>query len=69
MRWILLVSLVALPACTEAIHLRNPATGQVATCGNHPLAFPVYATIASTHDQECVRDFKEQGFVRVPGAN
>lgn len=60
--------LVSLSACsTEAMYMRNPKTGQVATCGNHSLAFPIYATIASTHDKECVQDFKEQGYVRVPG--
>jgi hypothetical protein len=68
MRWLSLVLLAMLAACTtETIYLKNPATGQMATCGSHPLAFPIYATIAATHDQECVRDFKEQGFVRAAG--
>lgn len=55
---------LTLAGCTEAIQMRNPATGQVATCGNHSLAFPIYATIASTHDHECVQDYKDQGYVR-----
>src|ERR1700722_18304088 len=59
------VILLGLSACsTEAIYMKNPATGEVATCGAHPLAFPIYATIAATHDQECVRNYKDQGFVR-----
>jgi hypothetical protein len=58
--------LLATAGCTETISMRNPATGEVATCGAHPLAFPIYATIASTHDRECVQDFKEQGYVRAP---
>jgi hypothetical protein len=66
--WLFL--LIALSSCTtETIHMRNPVTGQVAECGGHPLAFPIYATIASTHDAECVRDYKEQGFVRSPTGN
>jgi hypothetical protein len=69
MRLIGLIFLVALSGCTEAIHLRNAETGQVATCGDHPLVFPIYATIAATHDGECVRDYKEQGFVRVATPN
>jgi hypothetical protein len=55
---------LALGGCTEAIQMRNPSTGQVATCGNHPLAFPIYATIAATHDHECVQDYKDLGYVR-----
>jgi hypothetical protein len=31
----------ALAGCMEAIQMRNPATGQVATCGNHSLVFPI----------------------------
>jgi len=61
----LMAGCVALAGCTtEVIQMRNPTTGQVATCGNHSLAFPIYATIASTHDHECVQDYKEQGYVR-----
>ena len=56
MRWFALLLLVMLPSCTTGtIYLTNSATGQVVSCGGHPLAFPIYATIASTHDRECVR--------------
>ena len=58
--------LASLPACTEEISMQNPATGRLATCGDHPMVFPIYATIASTHDKDCVQDFKEQGYVRIP---
>jgi hypothetical protein len=58
-------ALIALSACTtETIYMKNPSTGEVATCGAHPLAFPIYATVAATHDQDCVNDYKAQGFVR-----
>lgn len=64
--WCLLAVLLLSQACTtETIYLKNPATGEVATCGAHPLAFPIYATVAASHDQECVRDFRDQGYVRV----
>jgi len=67
MRATALLLLVGLAGCsTETIYLKNPATGETATCGGHPLAFPIYATVAASHDQECVQDYKEQGFVRVP---
>lgn len=62
---ILLILLVALTGCTETIYMKNRATGEVAVCGDHSLAFPIYATIASTHDRECVQDYKDQGYARV----
>ena len=65
MKWLLLVILPLLAACTtETIYLKNTATGEVATCGAHPLAFPIYATVAASHDQDCVNDYKAQGYVR-----
>ena len=68
MRLLIIAALLALPACTtEAIYMRNPKTGEVATCGAHPLAFPIYATVAASHDHECVEDYREQGFVRAAG--
>lgn len=69
MQWGFVVFLVFLSACTETIYMKNSATGQMATCGHHPLIFPIYATIAAAHDQDCVGNYKEQGFVRVPGPN
>lgn len=70
LRWILTGSLVALGACTtEAIYMKNRATGETAICGAHSMAFPIYATIAATHDQECVQNYKDQGFLRVATPN
>lgn len=58
----LMAGCVALAGCTtEVIQMRNPTTGQVATCGNHSLAFPIYATIASTHDQSVSRIIRSRG--------
>jgi hypothetical protein len=58
-----------LSACTETMYMKAAKTGVVATCGGHSLMFPIYATIASTHDKECVQDYKEQGFLRVATPN
>ena len=69
-RIIALFFLFALAACTtETIYMKKQATGEAATCGAHPLALPIYAMIAATHDQECVQNYKDQGFARVAGPN
>jgi len=68
MRLIMAAALIVLSGCTtEAIYMKEPKTGQVATCRAHPLAFPIYATVAAAHDQDCAQDYKDQGYVRVPG--
>jgi hypothetical protein len=72
MRILLLTTflLPSLAACTtDTIYLKNQATGETATCGGHPLAFPIYATVAAAHDQDCVQDYKDQGYVRVQSLN
>lgn len=66
MKWAAIGLVLCLGACTEAMYMKDPATGQVAECGGHWLLFPIYATVASTHDGECVKDYKEQGWTRVP---
>jgi hypothetical protein len=65
-----LILLAGLSSCTtETIYMKNRATGETAICGAHPMAFPIYATIAATHDQECVQNYKDQGFVRTAAPN
>lgn len=69
-RSVALVLLGALSACsTETIYMKNRVTGEAAVCGDHSMAFPIYATIAATHDQECVQNYKDQGFVRTGAPN
>lgn len=71
MRMIIAAAVLGLAGCgpTDTILMRNYATGATATCGAHSLGNP-YAIVASTvaviGDQDCVRDYKEQGFVRAP---
>jgi hypothetical protein len=72
MRILLLASFLvpSLTACTtETIYMKNQATGETAICGAHSLAFPIYATVAATHDHDCVQDYKDQGYVRVSSPN
>ena len=63
---ILVLPMLLVGCTTETIYLTDPKTGTVAKCGGHSLAFPIYATVASTHDHECVEDYKSQGYERVP---
>jgi hypothetical protein len=64
--WLAPLLLSLLAACsTEKIYMKNEATGATAKCGGHSMAFPIYATVASAHDSDCVQDYKEQGYVRV----
>lgn len=60
MRHLLLLSVLLVAACTSPITMRNPQTGAVAQCGP-------YANTWTTEVREaqCIRDFKEQGYVRV----
>ena len=44
--------------------MHNPTTGQTFACGGHPLVLPIYAMVAQSHDQDYVKDYKDQGFVR-----
>ena len=68
-RFFQLLAVAALIAgcATETIYMKNRTTGEIAKCGGHSLAFPIYATVASTHYEDCVNDYKEQGYFRVPG--
>ncbi len=58
----------ALAACLriEAVRLKHPETGHVVQCG--PYTGMTEADFAGTViiQRGCVRDFKEQGYVRVP---
>lgn len=53
-----------LAACAETIHLRNPNTGQAATCGPYRTG-GIGAQAGAILATQCVQDFKEQGYVRV----
>jgi hypothetical protein len=55
-------------ACTSGIKLRNPQTGQTATCGPYHIAPNMGFTpqMAMERERQCLEDFGRQGFIRVP---
>lgn len=67
MRTLLVLALLGLAGCTDAINLRNPVTGQTVQCG------PYYTGLDGgigkgipAREAQCIADYKEQGFIRVP---
>lgn len=60
-RYSLILIAFCLSACTSAVQLQNPATGQRVQCGP-------YADTLSTAQREsqCISDYQRQGFQRVP---
>jgi len=62
-----LASTLLVAACsqTEPVYMKNPVTGQSATCGPYKNN-DLNATAAAIHEKQCIEDYKEQGFVRVP---
>ena len=58
--------LLILAACTtDPVFMRHPETGQTVQCGPYDSG-GVKATAAALHEAQCIQDYKEQGFVRVP---
>ena len=68
MRWIVLLLSVGLVACTYPVVMKNPKSGQIAYCGPYWTGLASDYSLSGVIDRElqCVRDFKEQGFVRAP---
>lgn len=50
-----------LGSCTSITHLRNPKTGETATCGG-----AIWTPTASARDEHCLKYFHQQGFDAVP---
>lgn len=64
MRRFILTLLLALAACTEPVYLRHSESGDVIQCG------PYEKEGSGAHalqEAQCINDYKEQGYVRVPG--
>jgi hypothetical protein len=59
---------LATSGCTSGIKLRNPQTGQTATCGPYHVAPNMGFTpqMAMERERQCLEDFGRQGFIRVP---
>ena len=65
---IVLLSLAGVCAsCTDSTtYLKSEKTGQVVKCGgSHPLTLAEGAV--QKREAQCIQDYKDQGFVRVPG--
>lgn len=64
---LLLIPAVALAACTttQPVYLRNPQTGETASCGPYNYD-PVTANVALSRETRCISDYQRQGFERTP---
>ena len=60
----LLVALLV-AACGTTVDLRNPETGQTATCGPYKTA-GIGGGPGAALLMDCIDDFERQGFVRIP---
>lgn len=60
-----LLGLVVLCGCSEAIILKHP-DGRVARCPGHVYWAPGQAVSDTILQRGCVDDYKEQGFLRQP---
>lgn len=59
--------IVSLAGCTtESIYMKNPQTGAVVKCGT-PHANTLAEPAVQAREAQCIQDYKEQGYVRVPG--
>jgi hypothetical protein len=54
---------------TDAVYLRNPATGQTVKCGPYRTNAGTNPELAGTQEHQCINDYQVQGFVRVPSSN
>lgn len=50
-------------ACTKAVVLVNPETGQMVQCGPYSTSAFV-ANANALRERQCIEDYKEQGYVR-----
>jgi hypothetical protein len=70
---ILIIAVLALGCASEDITLRNPKTGQTATCpgGNYEHGLIAWRTklnqTAKDLQMRCLDDYQRQGYERAPG--
>ncbi len=62
--------LVVLAGCTmtEPVYMKNLQTGLVVKCGPYD-GRPLQSLASAQRESQCIQDYKEQGFVRVPNSN
>lgn len=57
--WLIVVlALACLAGCSSPVSMRNPMTGETVKCGPY---------VGVAREMQCINDYKDQGFVRVPG--
>lgn len=56
------IVILTVGACSSGIQMHNPTTGATATCGPYSMVGGGYS--AAVREAQCVRDYKEQGYVR-----
>lgn len=68
MKGILVLFLLTTTACTtESIYMKNERTGDIVKCGR-PHANTLAEPAVQAREAQCIQDYKEQGYVRVPSA-
>lgn len=55
-----------LSGCIDSsVYLKNPTTGNVVKCGSlHGTSW--FESNVQANDFQCIQDYKEQGYIRVP---
>ncbi len=61
-----LVFLLASCTTTKPVFLTHPKTGATVQCGPYPTRGLAKPMAAAMHETQCIQDYKEQGYVRVP---
>ena len=65
----LLPLLLIVSGCADSTtYLKNEKTGEVVKCGG-PHAITLREDAIQRREAQCIQDYKERGFVRVPGPN
>jgi hypothetical protein len=66
MRWgIFALAFVVLSACAETVYLRHPEMGKIVKCGPYRTT-GIAAEAAAVREIQCIVDYKEQGYIRIP---
>lgn len=68
MKSLAIVVALTLTACMSiaAVRLEHPKTGHIVTCGPYTQVGQIEFAANIASQRGCIRDFKEQGYVRVP---
>lgn len=67
MRISMLMCLVLAGCADSTTYLKNEKTGQVVKCGDQH-AVTLAESAIQAREAQCIEDYKQQGYVRVPSA-